>query len=126
MNLDLRDGLLFVSLRLTYKGKAHMVNNIILDTGAAHSLIDRSAVESLNLATDDDDIIVTMTGISGNDYAVRKQIESITFGMQSFEGPYLDFGNLDAHPGINGLLGADILVRGRFIIDLNGMAIYQR
>jgi len=112
MRIDFRDELLFVSLTLSYRGQFHTVNNIILDTGAAHSLMDRSAVEPLELVTDDDDIIVTMAGIGGNDYAVRKKIDSLTFSSHTIKNPSIDFGNLDAHPGINGLLGADVLVQG--------------
>ena len=80
MNLEFRDGLLFVSLQLAYKGLVQTVDNIILDTGAAHSLIDRSAVDSLNLVTDDDDIIVTMAGIGGNDYQMRRKAPRISAG----------------------------------------------
>jgi len=103
MNLEFRNGLLYVSLSVVYQGCAQTVDSIILDTGAAHSLIDRSTVDSLNLTTDGDDIIVTMAGIGGNDYAVRKQIDSLTFASHTIHLPYLDFGNLDSHPGINGL-----------------------
>ena len=102
MNLELRGGLLYASLSIVYQDRSQTVDNIILDTGAARSLIDRSAVDSLNLITDGDDIIVTMAGIGGNDYAVRKQIDSLKFASHTIRFPYLDFGNLDSHPGIDG------------------------
>ncbi len=51
MKINYRDGLLFVSVTLAYKGRVHTVDNIILDTGAAQSLIDREAVEPLDLET---------------------------------------------------------------------------
>lgn len=122
MKLELRDGLLFVHFRLAYHGRVLTVDNIIVDTGAAHTLIDSAAVELLS-ATDEDDIIVTMAGIGGNDYAVRKTIDSLTFASHTIANPPLDFGNLVAHPGINGLLGVDILLQGRFVLDLNAMTV---
>ena len=39
---------------------------------------------------------------------------------------YLDFGNPDAHPGVNGLLGADILTAGIYVIDLDQMIVYPK
>lgn len=65
-------------------------------------------------------------GIGGTGTALRKQIDQIQFDTYTQEKPWLDFGLLNAHPGINGLLGADILVNGQFIIDLEEMVIYQR
>jgi len=123
VRLELRDGLLFAHLSLAYHGRVVMVDNIIVDTGAAHTLIDSAAVELLSLATDEDDIIVTMAGIGGNDYAVRKTIDGLTFASYTIANPSLDFGNLVAHPGINGLLGMNILLQGRFVLDLNAMTV---
>ena len=126
MKLDFRQGLLFVSVTLSFNGKSHTVDDVILDTGAAHSLIDRTAGEPLDLVPDNDDIIVTMAGLGGNDYAVRKKIEHLDFAGCTISQPYLDFGNLDAHPGVNGLLGADILTAGRYVIDLDQMIVYPK
>lgn len=125
MKIEYRDGLLFVSLTLEYEGRTQIIDNVILDTGAAQSLIDTDAADTLSLETDDDDIIVPMVGIGGIDYSVRKQIDSLVFGSYHLKRPTIDFGNLGAHPGVNGLLGSDILVQGRFVIDLDKMEVYQ-
>ena len=45
MKIDCHDGLLFVSMTLEYGANTLIVDNIILDTGAAQSLIAREAVE---------------------------------------------------------------------------------
>jgi len=124
VRIDYRDGLLFVSLTLEYGGHTQTVHNVILDTGAAQSLIAREAVEHLNIQTEDNDIIVPMLGIGGRDYALRKQIDGLTFGQYHIQNPFVDFGNLEAHPGIDGLLGSDILVPGRFVIDLDALEVY--
>lgn len=39
---------------------------------------------------------------------------------------HLDFGYLNGHAGINGLVGLDILESGRFVIDLDAMELYSR
>ena len=58
------------------------------------------------------DKIVTMTGIGGKDRALRKQIERPQFDDFMQDKPLIDFGNLEAHPGTNGLLGTDVLIDG--------------
>src|SRR6056297_1462134 len=124
--LQVCNGLPVVSLTLDYQGRNVTVDNIILDTGAAESLIDWEAVKELQIESDDDDIIVPMAGIGGRDYALRKRIDGLQFSSYCVQSPYLDFGNMDEHPGVNGLLGFDILSDGRFVIDLESMEVYQK
>ena len=72
------------------------------------------------------DEIVTMMGIGGPESALRKRIDQLQFDTYTQYDPWVDFGLLDAHPGINGLLGADVLVSGNFVIDLAEMEAYQQ
>jgi len=78
MKINYQDGLLFVSLTLTYQGRTHTINRVVLDTGAAQSLIDRDAVEPLLLKPALSDEIVTMMGIGGSESALRKRIDPNT------------------------------------------------
>ncbi|GMA66117.1 retropepsin-like aspartic protease [Alicyclobacillus fastidiosus] len=126
MRIEERDGLLFVSVTLSHKGITQLVDDVILDTGAAQSLIDMTAVEPMDIAAEGQDDFVFMSGIGGQEVALRKRIDFVQFGDYVIENAHVDFAYLDTHPGINGLLGADILLSGRFIIDLDEMALYQR
>jgi hypothetical protein len=126
MKMNYQDGLLFVSLTLTYQWRTHTIDHVVLDTGAAQSLIDRDAVEPLLLKPALSDEIVTMMGIGGPESALRKRIDQLQFDTYTQYDPWVDFGLLDAHPGINGLLGADVLVSGNFVIDLAEMEAYQQ
>lgn len=123
MKLEYRDGLLFASLTLAHCGRAVTVNNVIVDTGAADTIIDIIAVEPLQLAADEDDVIVRMAGLGGFDYAVRTAVDTLTFAGYTLIRPSVDFGNLVAHPAIYGLLGMDILLQGQFVIVLRAMTI---
>jgi hypothetical protein len=110
-------------LLLAHSGRAVTVNNVIVDTGAADTIIDIIAVEPLQLAADEDDVIVRMAGLGGFDYAVRKTVDTLTSAGYTLRKPSVDFGNLVAHPGIDGLLGMDILLQGQFVIDLQATTI---
>ncbi|MBF8984594.1 hypothetical protein IZY60_13695 [Lutibacter sp. B2] len=39
MKIEYRKGLLYTSLKIVYKSKSKVVENIIIDTGAAHTII---------------------------------------------------------------------------------------
>ena len=120
------DGLLFVSMTVTFQGKSKTIDHLVLDTGASHSVISMDLVDDIGIYGDIDDEIVIMYGIGGVERSIRKKIESVEFGTFKLSEVKLDFANFDAHFGINGLLGADILTTGRFVIDLDAMELYQK
>ncbi|GGK31569.1 hypothetical protein GCM10010965_25470 [Caldalkalibacillus thermarum] len=126
MNLDYKNGLLYTSITLTYQGKSAVIEQVIVDTGAAQTLISADAVFDLGIYATPHDELTIMSGIGGVDYAFRKRIDRVTFGSFEVHSLPLDFGNLDEGFGINGIIGLDILVKGKFIIDLADMIILQK
>lgn len=126
MEIQPTDGLLFVSMTVTFQGKSKTIDHLVLDTGASHSVISMDLVDDIGIYGDIDDEIVIMHGIGGVERSIRKKIESVEFGTFMLPEVKLDFANFDAHFGINGLLGADILTTGRFVIDLDAMELYQK
>jgi hypothetical protein len=39
MKINYRNGLLFTSVKVTYKGKSRIIDNIVIDAGTAKSII---------------------------------------------------------------------------------------
>jgi hypothetical protein len=85
-----------------------------------------TAVEEMDIGAEGEDIFVFLSGIGGEEPALRKRIDCMEFDTYTIEGGHMDFAYLEAHPGINGLLGADILLQGQFVIDLEQMLVYRR
>lgn len=83
-------------------------------------------VDDVGIYGDIDDEIVVMHGIGGVERSIRKKIDSVEFRTFRLSEVKLDFANFEAHIGINGLLGADILTSGGFVIDLDAMELYQK
>jgi len=124
MNIHFKNGLLYTSLEVTYNGKSKLINDVIIDTGAAHSIICPDAVEDLDFVWSSNDILVTMYGIGGEQYAYRKEIESVKFGQCSVKEYKLDFGYMDDNGTIQGLLGLDLLMKMGIVIDLKTLNLY--
>ncbi len=64
------------------------------------------------------DYIITSYGIGGKEHAFTKEIEAIQAGEYTLRNIQLDFTSFRYH-SINGLLGLDILINGKFNIDLD-------
>ncbi|SET59907.1 Aspartyl protease [Oceanobacillus limi] len=117
MKIKYKYGLLLVDITLKFNGKIKVIENMVLDTGAARTLISQDVVEDIDLRVDFHDRIVTYFGVGGKEHAFRKQIDQIQIGdfvVNMVEIDFNDFGYED----INGLLGLDLLLKAEFTIDL--------
>ncbi|MFE8698135.1 retropepsin-like aspartic protease [Cytobacillus sp. FJAT-53684] len=124
MKLELVNRLLEVEMAISYKGKTKILDKLVIDTGAAHTLISSDIVEDMGIYFENGDPLVSAYGIGGEEYSFRKQVDLIKLGTYEIPELKLDFGNLDDW-GINGLIGLDILMNGKFIIDLDKLELVQ-
>lgn len=79
--LDYKDGLLYVSIQLMHGDNEIAIDNVIVDTGAAHTIILSDYLEELDVELSDTDELVKASGYGGMVYgAVRKKMDKIEFG----------------------------------------------
>ncbi|KRW91073.1 hypothetical protein SD51_10850 [Alicyclobacillus tengchongensis] len=124
MKIEIVGGILMTSMTITHKGTTKTLDNMIIDTGSAHTWINLDAVEDdVDVAPEDGDQIVTAFGIGGRDIAIRKRIDRVDFGTFRASDFQVDFGRLDY--GISGLIGLDLLMAGDFFLDLARLTLYQ-
>ncbi|RED66134.1 retropepsin-like aspartic protease [Cohnella lupini] len=117
MQIEFRDGLLFTEVTIQYQGQSKLIKNVVIDTGASHSLISQDAVDDIDIRATKDDHFITSFGIGGEEHAFIKKIDSIEIGDFVVKDLEIDFTSFKYH-NINGLLGLDILLEGKFNIDL--------
>lgn len=125
MNLEYVDGLLFSSITIVHHGNSITITDVVVDTGAAESVISIDAVETLFRSYEPEDQIRFMVGIGGREASIRRKIDRVLFDTFSVSDFHIDFGKIGEYPGINGLIGLDILIPGRFIIDLSSLQLYS-
>ncbi len=125
--LDYKDGLLYVSIRLMHGDKEIAIDNVIVDTGAAHTIMLSDYLEELDVELSDTDELVKASGYGGMVYgAVRKKMDRIKLGGITIDNMKVDFGVIDPHDRINGLLGLDFLKSTKAVIDLDSMVIFEK
>ncbi len=126
-SLQYKEGLLYASIRLKYNEKSIFIDDVIIDTGALHTIIATEYLEKMDIPLLDEDELVKATGYGGMVcYSVRKKISEISCGGLVLKDFKLDFGVIDPNDRINGLIGLDFLMGAKAIIDLVNLTIYEK
>ncbi|WP_058302595.1 retropepsin-like aspartic protease [Gorillibacterium timonense] len=124
MRIEYKDGLLFTEISIEYNGRKKKINNIVIDTGASHTLISQDEVEDIGIKVTLEDDIITSYGIGGKEHAFIKTVQSLEVGEYILNDIPLDFTSFKYH-NINGLLGLDVLINGKFNIDLHNLKLQR-
>lgn len=126
-NLHYKDGLLYASIILQESDKSVIIDDVIVDTGAYHTIILTDYLEDLDVAFTEDDELVKSSGYGGLQMSsVRKKIEKVTIGDISLTNMKIDFGEIDTYERVNGLVGLDFLMSAGVIIDLVDLTMYKK
>lgn len=121
INIEFRDGLLFTSMEIFFRGNSIIIQNIVIDTGAAETILSPDAVEKIGIFAELDDYVHSFYGVGGSLHNFfSKQVESVSLGQLNFNKVKLDFGVIDPYGQINGLLGLDILMKLRLNCESGG------
>ena len=119
IKIEYKDGLLFTSLEIFYRGSSLVIDNIVIDTGAAETIISPDVVEEIGIFAELEDYVHSFYGVGGSLHNFfSKQVDGITLGGIMLNKTKLDFGVVDPQGQISGLLGLDILMSLNAVIDL--------
>lgn len=125
--LKYKKGLLYTSIKLKYKERSIIIEDVIIDSGASHTIIATEYLEEMDIPLLDDDELVKATGYGGMVcYSIRKRLDEIRSGNLILKDMKLDFGVIDPNDKINGLIGLDFLIGAKSIIDLVDLRIYKK
>lgn len=72
MKLKKVNRLLEAEMEISYKGKMKIIDKLVIDTGAAHTLISSDSVEDIGIFFENGDSLVSAYGIGGEEYSFRK------------------------------------------------------
>lgn len=118
INLTFKHGLLYTDIMLKHENKEVVVKDVIVDTGASHSIISPIFLEKLETEYSEDDEIVNAFGLGGTICSsLRKRIDEVKCGEIIVDNFKIDFGEIDPEDRINGLLGLDFLRKISAVID---------
>lgn len=126
-NLHYKNGLLYASVFLQEGDKSITIDDVIVDTGAYHTIMLTDFLENLDVSFTEDDELVKSSGYGGLQMSsVRKRIDKVTIGNISLTNMKIDFGEIDPYERVNGLIGLDFLRSAGVIIDLVDLTMYKK
>lgn len=123
MNIRYDNGLLFMDIEISYLGESKLIKNVVIDTGASHTIISPDIVSSIGISASPTDKFITMYGVGGEHYAYRKKVDLISICKNDLRDIEIDFGVIDENGNINGLIGLDVLLELGVSIDLKNLKL---
>lgn len=125
MKIQLKDGLPFVSMSLTYRGQALKVENVLIDTGSASTVFSTDKLLTIGLWYDMDDMAHRLHGIGGAEFVFAKRIDQLSLEDMRISDFEIEVGALGYGFDIDGIVGMDFLRQVGAAIDLDRMEIYR-
>lgn len=115
MKFRWEQGLIWISINLCYEGRDYLIDDCIVDTGAASSAID---IEHIPFNYTKPAVVRQLFGIGGGKQEVVVQaVDAITIDDNKLEEVNIEFGDLNVDYGINGFIGTDLLSLFKVEID---------
>lgn len=123
MQLALVDDLPFATVAVAYQNKMVAINNVLIDTGSATTVLAADRVAAIGLVPAPDDILYTIRGVGGVEVVFARRVDYLQLGERQLADFEVEVGGMDYGFGINGILGMDFLTRAKAVIDLGQLII---
>ncbi len=123
MNIQLRDGLPFVTVSVTYQGQTALLANGLLDTGSAGTVLSTDRLLEIGLTMEPQDPLYRIHGVGGSEFVFGKAVDRIELDELHVENFKIEVGALAYGIELNGILGLDFLLAVGANIDLARLQI---
>lgn len=119
MQLDKRFGLLLTNVTIHYDGRETVIDNVVVDTGSASTVLAADSLLPLGIKPSAQDVLYRMYGIGGSEAVYSRTVRCIQVGDRSLSDFEVDVSGMDYTIPINGLLGLDFLEAAGAVINLS-------
>ena len=123
MQLTSRHELAFVTATLTYRGTTVAVPDVLVDTGAASTVLNADLAAEAGIYLVPNDLLRRLRGVGGHEHVFVRQVERLAVGDHGLDNFDVEIGEMDYGFEIGGILGMDFLRAARAIIDLGSLSI---
>lgn len=123
MNIRLREGLLFVAIKLEFQGRRLELHDCLLDTGSAGTIFSTDRLLLLGIQYEPNDVVHQIHGIGGTEFVFTKKIDRLSLDDLTVVDFEIEVGAMEYGFLMDGIIGLDFLLAVRSIIDLDQMQI---
>ena len=123
MQLTSRHKLAFVTATLTYRGTTVEVPHVLVDTGAASTVLNADLAADAGIYLASNDLLRRLRGVGGHEHVFLRQVDRLAVGDRGLDDFDVEIGEMDHGFEICGILGMDFLRAARAIVDLGSLTI---
>lgn len=123
VEFNLKYGLPFCNINLSYNGKKILFDNVLLDTGSGGSVFKMDVVEDIGITIEDNDTIEAISSVGGSEFVYKKDVDSIILGDLELDNFKIEVWVMDYGFEINGILGMDFMKKVGAVINLAEMKV---
>ncbi|MBZ0278122.1 MAG: retroviral-like aspartic protease family protein [Anaerolineae bacterium] len=121
--ITLAQRLPFVAVTVRANGQSLTLSRVLLDTGSAGTAFKTEDLEQIGVFLQPQDQLVRLRGIGGMETVVRKQIEAVQVGDLVVHPMTIQLGELDYAITMDGILGADFLLKAGAVVDFAALEL---
>ncbi|HSN74254.1 MAG TPA: retropepsin-like aspartic protease [Anaerolineae bacterium] len=123
MQLTLKDDLPFVRIGLAYAGREVEIDDVLVDTASASTVLGAHTVAALGIQPDTEDVLYTIRGVGGTETVYLRRVQALRVGRYAVKDVEIEIGGMQYGFAINGILGMDLLRQVGAVIDLGQLII---
>jgi len=115
----------FTHLVVWNNGKSVMLENVLVDTGSASTILKLARVDEIDLVATEEDAFGSISGVGGKELIFYKTVDAIELGDIRIEGFEVDIGHMNYGNDlmIDGIIGMDLLQRLKANINLEELIL---
>jgi len=121
MKLTLVDNLPFSQITVAYRGVTTTIDNILIDTGSATTILAADKLIAVRITPEPSDTLHTIRGVGGTEVVFTRQVDYVQIGEQQVPNLEVEVGGMDYGFEISGILGMDFLLQAGAIINLKDL-----
>lgn len=123
MKLRLKDGLPCVALSLSFRGQSLQLENVLVDTGSAGTVISTDKVLPIGVWYETDDVVHRIRGVGGAEFVFSKRVDRLAIEDMEVSDFVVEVRAMDYGPELDGILGTDFLLQVGVVIDMSNLEI---
>ena len=123
VKIEIREGLPFITILITYGAKRLALKHVLLDTGSYSTIVSTDRLHELGLIYEPNDQIHQVRGVGGTEFVFTKHLELMELENKSLANVPVEVGSLDYGFELDGIMGMDLFIKTGAVIDLENMEL---
>ena len=123
MQLTSRHDLAFVTATLTFAGRSVEISDVLVDTGAASTIINADVAADAGVYVSPSDTLRRLRGVGGHEHVFTRRVDGFAIGARALDNFELEISEMDYGFQLGGILGMDFLRAARAVIDLGQLTL---